>query len=270
MADKEILTSNLLEPGAMFVVTDAVKDNMVPPGSLGFISYISGLDDSYQDIAKIDAVMIRKGKGGKNRVMNAALFSPIFYVDHKGFNKLLPEDGGSKKGYVHIERHMSATVDIMALSPMAFIGYAVALSKRIKFMSDQCKHKRWPEKKSHPVNVLRQLPGYFEEDPEVLLEKHASETFRVDFIEKARRMVSTLIRMQMQLDLTRADAEVNAAEFLVFTNKGEFIPKDSKDKENEYKFTDDDAMLKRTLAHYKKLHNNIEILFKDKKDKKNS
>lgn len=270
MADKEILISKLLEPGAMFMVTDAVKDNMFPPGSIGFISYINGIDDSYQDIAKIHAIMIRKGKGGKDRVMKATLFSPIFYVDHKGFDKLLPEDGGNKKGYVHIERHMSATIDMMELSPMMFIGYAVALSTRIKFMSDQCKHRRWPEKKSHPVNVLRQLSGYFEEDPEILLEKHGSEAFRIDFVEKARRMVSSLIRMQIQLDMTRADAEVNAAEFLVFTNKGEFIPKDAKDKENEYKFTDDDAMLRRTLAHHKKLHSNIEVLLKNKKNKKNS
>lgn len=270
MADKEILISKLLEPGAMFMVTDAVKDNLYPPGSIGFVSHINGIDDSYQDIAKLHAIMIRKGKGGKNRVMNATLFCPVFYVDHEGFNKLLPEDGGSKKGYVHIERHMSSAMDMMELSPMMFIGYAVALSRRIKFMSDQCKHRRWPEKKSHPVNVMRQLSGYFEEEPESLLEKYGSQEFRIDFVEKARRMTSSLIRMQMQLDMTGADVEVNAAEFLVFTNKGEFIPKDAKDKKNEYKFTDDDAMLKHTLSYYKKLRSNIEVLLKSKKNKKNS
>jgi len=266
MADKEILTSKLLEPGAMFTVTDAVKDNSFPPGSLGFVSFINGVDDSFQDIARVSAVMIRKGKTGKPRVLNTTLHIPIFYVDHKGFNKLLPEDG-VRKCYVHIERHMGTAMDLMEMSPLMFIGYAVALSRRIKHMSDQCKHRKWPETKGHPVNVLRQVSGHFEEDPEGFTEKYSGGQFRLDFVNSSRRMVSALIRMQIQLDLSRALAEINAAEFLIFTNKGEFIPEDSKDKENEYKFTDDDAMLKRTLSYHKKLRSNIDTLFKNKKNK---
>jgi len=266
MADKEILTSKLLEPGAMFIVTDAVKDNAFPPGSLGFVSYINGIDDSYQDIARMNTVMIRKGKTGKARILKTVLHVPIFYVDHKGFNKLLPEDG-VRKCYVHIERHMSTAMDLMDMPPLMFLGYAVALSRRIKHMSDQCKHRKWPEAKNHPVNVLRQMSGYFEEDPESLMEKYATEPFRLEFVNNARRMVSSLIRMQIQLDMSRASTEINAVEFLIFTNKGEFIPEDSKDKENEYKFTDDDAMLRRTLSFHKKLRSNIETLFKNKKNK---
>ncbi len=266
MTDKDILTSKLLEPGALFTVTDSVKDTVFPAGSLGFISSINGTDDSYQNIAKVSAIMIRKGKTGKARILNSSLFIPIFYVNHKGFDKLLPEEG-SKKCYVHIERYMSATVDIMKLSPLMFLGYAAALSRQIKCMSDQCRHRKWPEAKSHPVNIMRQLPGNFEGDPEPFMEKYSAKEFMDNFVNSARRMVSSLIRMQIQLDITRADAEINAAEFLVFTNKGEFIPKDAEDKKNEYKFTDDDAMLKRNLAHYKKLRSNIETLFKSKKNK---
>jgi hypothetical protein len=266
MADKEILTSKLLEPGAIFTVTDAVKDSSFPPGSLGFVSFISGIDDSFQDIARVSVVMIRKGKTGKARVLNTTLHVPIFYVDHKGFNKLLPEDG-VRKCYVHIERHMAPAMDLMEIPPLMFLGYAVALSRRIKHMSDQCRHKKWPEAKGHPINIMRQLSGYFEEDPDGLIEKYATAPFRLDFMNKARYMVSSLIRMQIQLDMSRASAEINAAEFLVFTNKGEFIPEDAKEKENEYKFTDDDAMLKRTLSFHKKLRSNIETLFKNKKNK---
>ena len=266
MADKEILTSKLLEPGAMFTVTDAVKDSSFPPGSLGFVAYINGIDDSYQDIARMNTVMIRKGKTGKARILKTVLHVPIFYVDHEGFNKLLPEDG-QRKCYVHIERHMSPTMNLMEIAPLMFLGYAVALSRRVKHMSDQCKHRKWPETKSHPINVMRQLPGYFEEDPDGLIEKYSTEPFRVNFINSARHMVSSLIRMQIQLDLSRASTEINAAEFLIFTNKGEFIPADAEDKKNEYKFTSDDAMLKRTLAFHKKLRSNIEMLFKNKKNK---
>ena len=269
MPDKEILISKLLEPGAMFKITDAVKDTAFQSGSLGFVSYIVGVDDSYQDLAKISVVIIRKGKGGKDRIQNSTIYSPIFYVDHKGFNKLLPEEG-SKKGYVQIERDIPIATDVMVVNPMVFIGYGVALSKQIRYMSSRCKHKKWPEAKSHPINVMRHLPDYFEEDTAILIEKYSTNKFRSDFIVEIRRMASSLVRVQIELDRDRADTEINAAEFLVFTNKGEFLPKDAKDKKNEYKFTDDDAMLKRTLAYHKKIRSDIEVLFKNKKNNNKS
>jgi hypothetical protein len=267
MSKKEILLSRLLEPGTMFTVTDAVKDSIFPPGSLGFICHIKGVDDSYQNLARIFAVMIRKGKSGKDRVVHTSLFVPIFYVDHEGFNKLLPKEG-DKKCYVHIDRELPLATDVMQLTPMAFLGHAVALSRWIKHMSDQCKHKKWPEGKSHPVNIVKRLPDIFEEDPDEFIGKYTTDEFRVNFTEEARRMISSLVRMQIQLDMKRADTEVNAAEFLIFTNNGEFIPGDAKDKENEYKFTDDDSMLKRTLAYHKKIRKDVEVLFKNKKTKK--
>jgi len=268
MSDKEILSSRLLEPCSMFKVTDAVKDTLFPPGTLGFISFVRGTDDSYQNLAKVSAIMIRKGKSGKQRILNGSLFLPIFHIDHEGFNKLMPDEG-SKKGYVQIEPDLPPTVDLMALSPMAFLGYAVALSKRIKFMSEKCRHKKWPEAKSHPVNILKRMPDCFEENPEGYTQEYSKAEFRDSFVKEARRMASSLTRVQIQLDSVRADVEINAAEFLLFTNKGEFIPKDAEDKKNEYKFTDDNAMLKRTLSSYKKLGGNIEALLKSKK-KKNS
>jgi len=198
--------------------------------------------------------------------MNATICTPIFYVDHEGFDKLLPEPG-SRKYYMHIKRDLPLATDILKLSPLEFLGYSVAISKRIKHMSDQCQHRKWPETKSHPINVLKRMPDYFEEDPEALLEKYTTEDFRENFILEARRMISSLIRVQIQLDLDRADVEVNAAEFLLFANKGEFIPKDAEDKTNEYKFTDDDTMLKRTVKYHQELHKKIKMLFENKKKK---
>ena len=80
-------------------------------------------------------------------------------------------------------------------------------------------------------------------------------------------MASSLVRMQIQLDITRADAEMNAAEFLLYTNKGEFIPKDAEDKTNEYKFTEDNEMLECTVKHYKSLRKSISDLYESKKKK---
>ena len=261
-----LLISSLLEPGAMFKVTDKIKDGSFPPGSLGFLSFVRGIDESYQDIAKVCAVMIRCGKTGKARIMNANLSVPVFYVDHKGFDKLLPSEG-ERKGFVHIERHLPMATDLGAMDPLQFLGHAVAMSKRIKHMSDQCRHKKWPEAKSNPINVLKRMPDYFNEDPDTMLEKYTNEDFRSSFIQEARRMATSLIRVHIELDMTRADVEINAAEFLLFTNKGEFIPKDAEDKTNEYAFTDDNEMLDRTVAFHKELRDKIHTLYKNKKKK---
>lgn len=267
MAEKEILTSNLFEAGAMFKATDVVKDNNLPPGSLGFVSFVRGIDESFQNVAKICAIMIRKGKTGKPRIMNSTICTPVFYMDAKPFIKLMPEEG-VRKCYIHVERHVPMNTDIMAFGPLEFLGYAVAMSKRIKHMSDQCHHKKWPEDKAHPVNALKRLPDIFNEDPEGYMEKFANEPYRCNFVEEARRMFSALVRMQLQLDLTRVDTEINAAEFLLYTNKGEFIPKDAEDKTNEYKFAEDDNMLKNTVDFYKGLRKNISTLYNKKKKSK--
>lgn len=261
---KEILISNLLEPGAMFKVTSKAKDNIFSPGSVGFVSFVRGVDESYQDVAKVLAIMTRRGKGGKPRLMNATICVPVFYVDHKGFDKLLPEPG-VRKHFMHIKRNTSMASNIMDLSPMDFLGYATAISKRIKHMSDQCQHKKWPEAKSNPINVLKRMPDYFEEDSESPLDKFTTPDFRDNFVSEARRMTSALIRVHLQLDITRAETELHAAEFLLFVNKGKFIPKDTKDKENEYKFTDDNSMLLRTVEFHDQLKEDINKLYRNKR-----
>jgi hypothetical protein len=250
----------------MFIVSDKIKDGSYPPGSLGFLSFVRGVDESYQDLAKVCAVIIQVGKTGKARIQNATLSIPVFYVEHEGFDKLLPNNG-ERKGFVHIDRNIPMTVDVMALDPLYFLGYAVAMAKRIKHMSDQCRHKKWPEAKSNPINILKRMPDYFNEDPDTMLDKYTNEDFRINFVEEARRMTSRMVRVHIELDMTRIDTEVNAAEFLLFTNKGEFIPKDAEDKTNEYEFTKDNKMLERTVDFHKDLREKIQALYKDKRKK---
>lgn len=268
MSNKEILISNLLEPGTMFRMTDKAKDNTFSPGSLGFVSFTKGIDESYQNVARKSVIMIRRGKTGKPRLMAVTLSVPVFYVDHKSFDKLMPK-AGSKKYYAHIERRLPVNTDIMTLSALEFLGYAAAITRHLKYMSDQCRHKRWPETNHHPINAIRRLPEHFDENPEVLMEKFGVDEFRDDFVIEARKMVSALARMRLKLDITQAETEINAAEFLLFTNKGEFIPEGAEDKTNEYEFTDDNAMLGHTISHYKKVHNDITKLHQNKR-KKNS
>jgi len=66
------------------------------------------------------------------------------------------------------------------------------------------------------------------------------------------------------MDLNRANTEVNAADFLLFTNRGEFLPYDSGDKTNEYQFMDDNKILENTLEHYQRVRDTLKTLYKAK------
>lgn len=262
----EILECKLLEPEAAFKVTDAIKDGVLPPGSIGFISYIHSIDESYQNIAKTLATVIRKGKGGKDRLLHMMIYLPVFYVEHKSFMKLMPQEG-SKKGYVHVVPYALGSSDVMQLSPMEFIGWAAAITKRLKRMSENSRHKKWPEQKSNPLNVMKSLHDYFDENPPEYTDKYSRPEFRESFVLESRRLMSSMVRLRLQDDMRVAEVVVNAAEFLLFVNKGEFIPKDSKDKENEYQFMDDNKVLKATKSSYIDKKEYIKSLFNGKKIK---
>lgn len=262
----DFLKSNLLEPGAMFMVTEKGKDNTFSAGSTGFISAIRSLDEPYQNVAKISVIMTRRGKGGKMRLMPAVISTPVFYVDHKNFDKLLPQDG-AKKYFLHIERAGSRERSVFAMDGIDFLGFAVAMARRMKHLSDQCRHKKWPSSKSNPLNILKRMPENFEGNPDAYLEKYTGDAFRANFVKEFRKMSTLLVRMHLQLDRTRAEIETNAAEFLLFTNTGEFIPSDAEDKKNEYVFTDDNKILEKTIAVHKHLKEGIEKLYNNKKKK---
>jgi hypothetical protein len=268
MSKGKILQSNLLEVGAKFVVTDKFKDNTYPPGTMGFICHIKGIDDNYQNVAKVNAVIIRRGKGGKPRLEFSNLLIPIFMVENENFDKILP--CGTRKYFVSVIREAESISDVRLTDPLDFLGWATSMAHRIKKMSDSCKHKKWPEDKANPVRRILNLTNHFNEDPEKFLEEYSYDGFRTEFVDTLRRMGSAMARIHLMLDLTKVDCEINAAEFLEFTNKGEFIPKDAENKTNEYKFTDDDKLLERSVDYYHEIKEEIQKLYNEKRNSKKS
>jgi len=151
----------------------------------------------------------------------------------------------------------------MDVDPLNFIGWATAMSSKLKLMSSRCKHNRWPAGNKDPINKMLQLPDYFGEDPAGKLEFFGNLDFRHEFLNEARGMYSSMVKIHLEREKLKASCELNASEFLEFTNKGKFLEK--KNAENEYKFTDDNALLERTIKYYKTAKKDIEVLFKSKK-----
>jgi hypothetical protein len=72
-----------------------------------------------------------------------------------------------------------------------------------------------------------------------------------------------MVKIHLERSKIQANCELNASEFLEFTNKGKFLEK--KNAKNEYEFTDDNALLERTIEYYKTAKKDLDKLFTSKK-----
>lgn len=257
----EFLQSGILDTGTKFIISDKIKNPSHIPGSIGFISYLSGLDDSYQNVVIMNTVLIRKGKTGKERVEFCRLKIPVFIFDSENFVKILPTVE-SRKNFVYIDKEENQYDNLMEVTSLDFIGWAVAMSHRLKVMTSKCKHSKWPSSNKNSINKMLRLPDYFGEDPAGHLNFYENLEVRELFLNEARRMYSSVVKIHLDMDEAKVKCELNACEFLEFTNKGKFLEK--KGIKNEYKFTDDDALIERTIKYYKTTKKEINKLHKTK------
>jgi hypothetical protein len=257
---------NMFELGTKFEVVEPTDDSTYGVGSTGFIFGSSKIDSSFMNVGVLSAIFIRRGKGGKERINNKKFYTPIFTIDNPGFCKIMP-DKGVRKPFLYIKRVDPLPFDVMEASNIEFLGWSVAYVRHIQKMYESCKHSRWPENKSHIFNRLIKAPDYFEENPEKWFEDFTAENARAEIIETIRMAVSSMVKVNLSFDKDRLNSVATAAEFLDFVNNGEFIPKDAENKENEYRFTEDEKSLKENIKFYKKLVEDIEKFIKLKQTK---
>lgn len=253
----EFLQSGILDTGTKFTISDRIKNPTLIPGSIGFMSYLRGLDDSYQNVANMNAVLIRKGKTGKERVEFCNLGIPIFTFQDKNFSKILPTIE-NRRSFVYIDKEEGQYNNLMEVTPLDFIGWATAMAGKLNLMSNKCKHSKWPTASKNPINKILRIVDYFPEDPPEHLNFFGSTEFRSSFLNEARSMYSMMVKIYLEMDGLKAKCELNASEFLEFTNEGKFLEKQN--AKNEYKFTNDNALLERTTKYYKTVKKEIDEL----------
>ncbi|TET61130.1 MAG: hypothetical protein E3J47_05850 [Candidatus Stahlbacteria bacterium] len=257
----ELLQSGILDTGTKFTISDKIKNPSHIPGSVGFISSLGGLDDSYQNVVSMNTVLIRKGKTGKDRIEICRLKMPVFTFDSENFAKILPTIE-NRKSFVYIDKEENQHNNLMEVTSLDFLGWSVAMSHRLRLMASRCKHNKWPSSNKNPVNKILRLPDYFREDPGGHLNFYENLEVRESFIDEARVMYSSMVKIHLDMDESKAKCELNASEFLEFTNKGKFLEK--KGAKNEYKFTDDNGLIERTIKYYKVTEKEINKLHKAK------
>lgn len=258
----ELLQSNILDTGSMFMISEKIKNPGYLSGTIGFVASSFILDDSYQNVVNMHSVLIRKGKTGKERLEFCKLRTPIFTFDAENFAKILPSVE-NRKNFVYIDEQKGQPTNLLDVHSLNFIGWAVAMSSKLKLMSSKCNHSKWPSQNKNPINKIIKLPDYFSEDPEKNLEYFGDLGFRSSFLQEARAMYSGMIKIHLEIDRLKVGCELNAAEFLEYTNRGKFL--DKKNAKNEYKFTDDNELLERTVKYYKTAKDSMDKLCVTKK-----
>jgi hypothetical protein len=134
-------------------------------------------------------------------------------------------------------------------------------------MTEKCRHPKWPEQKNHPFNALMRMFEYFEDEPDVYLSQFGNPDYRLSFLNALRPYAASMIRLLLNAEQTRLRALATAAEFIAFTNAGEFMKADEDKSKNEFHFTDDQKMLHENQKHFTALAEETDRLFKTKQKK---
>jgi hypothetical protein len=156
-----VLRSQIFQPGSKFIVTNETKDNAYGPGTTGFISYILGQDVDYPNVFTFASTIIRRGKGGKERIDVVELSTPVFNLDSKKLHDSMPDK--ERKNYVHIEPKLlpSNVIDLSRTeeSKLEYLGWANAYASYVEKLTtiSDTNVKVWPKEKDHIVNTISSL-----------------------------------------------------------------------------------------------------------------
>ena len=218
------LNSQIFQPGTKFIVTPDSKDNTYGPGTTGFVSYVEGRDRDYKNVVSFRAVIIRRGKGGKERLNIVKLSTPIFYFNNKKLReKLLPDE--LRSGYIHIEP-VKVDPNLLSLAsstPMDYIGWALSYASYVKKLSSVAQRRNtkggttfWPKTSKHILNRIIDLQNdNFEGNPSEAKNYFASATEVLRFVEKVRVIESGMTAIALTSMQRIAEIEFNAAASII-------------------------------------------------------
>jgi hypothetical protein len=190
-----VMTSQIFATGTKFVVTEETTDGTFGPGTTGFISYVKGRDQDFGNVFYYRAVVIKRGKTGKERLDIADISTPVFELDKDVIGKIMPDE--KRRYYVHL-KPKSMPRNVLDMPPMDFLGYSLAYSRWIRKLTTRSKHvNAWPNNTDDILNTYVRMDDYFEEDSEYALDRFCREDRRVEFVRKIRIMESTLVKCSL-------------------------------------------------------------------------
>lgn len=215
-----MVRTNILPVGSKFIVRETIKNNSVLPGTCGFFSFVNS-QISYA-VSEICVVIIRRGKGGKDRVDITYPCVPVVYINNEDFIReyVRPKDINY---VVDLEKVDLEYNNILDVSPIEFIGWAMSFSLLLDRLSTRYNFKSlWPTRKSYVLNYLLSLD--YNNNPTKVNYKYSDEEYRRRVVNEIRRMSSILTRPYISSTNVVYGKLCQSIERIVSTNK--YLPAD--------------------------------------------
>lgn len=235
----EILQHCLFNTGVRFTVAPSVKETTFSPGSIAFMSYVKEPDNDYQNVAYITAVVVRRGKGGIQRINVSGMSIPVFddkrMLEHDNYLPL------GRRYYVHVKKLPFDEKHLLDIDDLSFVGWACAQAKYLNHLvlnvTRPKAKKLWPGKNTNsPLAHASRFPDYFDAEKEEVFKKYATKEFRSEFINEARRMESYLAKCVLLHQKNIAAILLNSAHFMAYTNEKYYEVTDKKLAKNTVDF----------------------------------
>ena len=190
--------NNIVRPGTMFKVVKPTKDGVFGIGTTGFIGYVKGQDQDFPNVVFYKVIITRRGKGGKTRLESGEISIPIFVPKCKNLETVLPKI--DRKHFVFINTNSNLMPKtILELDNHSFLGWASAWGCFLNKLHTMVKRiKIWPVDSTHILNIIRELPNRFIDNPTHTLENCTSQDFRTTTTMEIRLFESTLSRCAIE------------------------------------------------------------------------
>ncbi len=225
--DVKILECNIQPAGCPFMVTDELKDSLLPPKTTGFISYVMGPDHNHPNIVFQQVVTTRRGKGGKHRINNNTLLCPIFKVTGIDSNIMFPEKE-ERKHFVNLDTVPSQTVSIIGKNDPIdnnFLAWLLARSLLVKELdqavynsdhrimkiaslnSGQRQVRVWPKDNKNTLKVfVNHIEGYRNNDEiDIIHESFCLPEIKDNLLKdiKAKELLLLIPKMEYQQKVSK-------------------------------------------------------------------
>lgn len=206
MPKSSIISSNVFSTGTKFVVTEKTSDGSFGPGTTGVVSYVKGKDRDFPNVIYLKVAITKRGKTGKERLDFCEISTPIFEPDGVDMSGFMPFE--KRRYYVHIEQAKDSVCNIMQMSNIDFMGWALSYAHYIFKLNSRAKRiSVWPNENKSICNSMLNLCEYYNEDPEHAKEVLANTPTRVNFINEVRIKESTLVKCCLSYMLKVAQLE---------------------------------------------------------------
>lgn len=215
---EELLSSNILSTGNKFVVAKKTVDGTFRAGTTGIISYIEGIDTECANVVFLLAVILKRGKTGKQRIDLEKISTPIFNFKKMDSVSIMPNK--ERKRYIYTEPTHKIYRNIHDMGNLEYLGWAFAwvlyLQKLSKCTKPFC---IWPKKENHILNRMLKISSFWEENADYVIEDFCNKKKRESFTKNMRIIESTLSQCSLSYMVKVAESEVNASEYLIRHNK---------------------------------------------------